>query len=108
MSFHEGGWGMFPTSVLGVLLLVGCAAYVLRPGTRTMALIIWLGLATVSSGVLGTTVGFINTLREASRSLDPLRFAVTGCGESLNVLALSIVFATMAMLLAAARVLRTR
>jgi dipeptide/tripeptide permease len=58
---RDGGFGMYPTLLFGFLLIASGARLMLRPERRFVALVVSLGVLTLGSGILGTTVGVINT-----------------------------------------------
>ena len=110
-NFYErGGWGMYrPRSLVfagGDRRAVGAA-----PERKFMPLVGGIGVLTLCSGLLGTSVGMINTFRYV-QSLAPdkqLEVALLGCAESLNNLVLALLLMVLTALLAiggAVRVLR--
>ncbi|MBI5517279.1 MAG: hypothetical protein HY909_26135 [Deltaproteobacteria bacterium] len=108
--FQAGGWGMYPTTIFGFLLVVVGVLCALRPERRFLPLLASLGGLTLSSGFLGTSVGFITSFRY----LDQVReveqrftIAALGCAESLNNLVLALLLVTLAGLLAAVAALRS-
>ena len=111
-NFYEnGGWGMYPTTLFGFLLLVAGILLVLRPERRYRSLVTGLGVMTMASGVLGCCVGFINTFRYIQKlpREEQVEIAALGCAESLNnvVLALIIIlFTSLLITIGALRNLR--
>jgi Na+/H+ antiporter NhaA len=107
--FCDGGWGMYPTSVFGLCLVASAALLVLRPERRYLLLATALSLLTLGSGVLGTLVGFVNSMHylvEVEDKSKQLEILALGLGESLNVTILSLIifeFAAMLMCIAALR-----
>jgi hypothetical protein len=89
-----GGWGMYPTMLFGFFLAVSSMLTLLRPA-RSWAVIALLGVVTLCSGVLGTSMGIINTFRHASASNEDvgnlLRLSLGGVAESLNNMVLAFV-----------------
>jgi hypothetical protein len=81
------------------------------PERKSMPLVGGIGVLTLCSGLLGTSVGMINTFRYV-QSLAPdkqLEVALLGCAESLNNLVLALLLMVLTALLAiggAVRVLR--
>ena len=106
--FRDGGWGMYPTSIIGFLLVASAVLLVLRPERRFAALVIVLGVATLGSGVLGTTVGIVNTLHYLTRApvAEPLKIFALACAEALNVTVLALMLCVLTSLLASVAALR--
>lgn len=91
--FHDGGWGMYPTTVFGFLLIAAGVLYVLRPERRWLPLVSSLGFVTLASGMLGTAVGVAKSfhyLPEVERARQ-VEIAALGCAESLNNLVLALI-----------------
>ncbi len=85
LSFQNGGWGMYPTCALGVLLIGLCLAQLGRLDRRRWPLI--AGLA----GVVGlvATTGFLAGVIRASENTDGGPLFWVGVGEALNNLVLA-------------------
>lgn len=97
--FRDGGWGMYPTATFGFLLVASGVLCLLRPERRFVAVVLSLGAATLGSGLLGFTVGVVNSFRYLPRVADvDQRFTIAalGCAESLHnvVLALILIVVT--------------
>ena len=100
--FREGGFFMYPIAAFG-LILVACAfLFVFRPGWRLLSMVASAWLLTETAGLLGTSLGLINTFRYLGRvaAEDQLRIAALGCAESLNNVVLALILGTLAALLA--------
>ena len=98
--FRAGGWGMYPTLVFGVLLLLVAARYALRPEARWVPLQIALGLLTLLTGCFGFVLGLIITteaLPAVPQGQVPLIGAL-GFGESLHNVALALLLVVLAAL----------
>lgn len=105
--FHEGGWGMFPTAIFGVLLVVAALAYAARPEKRFVPLQISLGIMTLAAGSLGFVTGLIKSLHALGEVKAEERFIwLIGLGESLNNVALAFIFVVLAVLVASVGALR--
>jgi hypothetical protein len=106
--FRDGGFGMFPTAGFGLLLVATAVALLLRPDRRFVPLFATLALITMTSAVLGTTTGLINTFRYAAKqpASEQLTSAFIGCAESMNVVVLGFILTTLAGLLASIAALR--
>ena len=60
-AFHDGGWGMYPTTIFG-FVLVACAVQFLRdPKRRRLLLLRQLNILVALSGTLGFVTGVIKT-----------------------------------------------
>ena len=59
--FRDGGWGMFPTLVFGLILVVVSTRYALSPKQRDVPLMISLAVLTFVSGALGFVSGVMTT-----------------------------------------------
>ena len=107
--FRDGGFGMYPTVVFGFLLVAASALCLMRPERRIAVLAAVLGVATLGSGMLGTSMGLITTFHYLPQvPLEQrLTIAALGCAESLNNAVLALILVVLAALLgavAAARV----
>lgn len=59
--FAAGGFGMFPVSLFGFLLVASAILYAVRPERRTARVALVLGLLTFAAGLLGAFVGICNS-----------------------------------------------
>ena len=96
--FLDGGWGMYPTTICGFLLLGVGFLYLLRPSPRYTALLLCLGFMTLTAGVLGTLTGLIATFRylQDVPPVDQLKIAALGCAESTHNMVLALVLTFLA------------
>lgn len=99
-GFRDGGWGMFPTLVFGLLMVAAAIRYAARPEARFLPLMWGLGALTVSSGALGFVTGLITTFHYVAAHNEPGNVALQGAGESLNNLAFALMFVVLASLAA--------
>ncbi len=107
--FRDGGWGMYPTTVFGFLLVAAGVLCLLRPERRFVPLVLCLGALTLSAGMLGTSVGVVTTFHYLPRVAEvDQRFTIAalGCAESLNNLVLALILVTLTGLLGALAALR--
>jgi hypothetical protein len=108
--FQDGGFGMYPTAVAGLLLLAVAIRYAVRPEDRWVPLQVALAIMTLSMGAASFVTGLIST----TTSIDMVRekaaiVGALGFGESLNNLALAlslIAIASVATTVGAARRMR--
>jgi hypothetical protein len=99
-SFHQGGWGMYPTLVAGVVLVAVAVRYARNPQAGRNELLRHLSRLTFLIGSLGTVTGTIKSFT----SLDdktPLQYGFIGLGESLNCMGLAMVAMVLAGIIAA-------
>jgi hypothetical protein len=107
-AFHQGGWGMYPTTVAGLILIVTAIRYAMAPDAARALVVRRLSVVTFLTGLLGFTVGCIKTFL-AAKDLPASELGsviVTGVGESLNNIALSlclVILGGIAMVVGAAR-----
>ncbi|MGI5863696.1 MAG: hypothetical protein ACOX6T_16790 [Myxococcales bacterium] len=103
-----GGWGMYPTTLFGLMLVAAGIAYAVLPERRFVPLLVSMGVVVFGSGMLGTVTGFINTFRYIEKVPEAQQRAITlvGVSESLNNLVLAFIFIVLATLLASVGALR--
>jgi hypothetical protein len=98
--FREGGWGMFPTLVFGLLLLGVAVKYAVSPEKRFVPLLTGLGVLTLASGALGFVTGLITTCTAIGggrfSDMPDVRISIVGFGESLNDFAFALIFIVLA------------
>ena len=110
--YAAGGWGMYPTSLFGFLLLATGLLFALRPDRRFFGVLVCLGVLTASSGALGCAMGMVRTfhyLPEVAPA-EQLIIAAAGCAESLHNLILAmllVIVASLVTLVGAVRALRS-
>ena len=96
--FGAGGWGMYPTTVFGFLLLAALGLHALRPEPRYERVISSLQVMVFASGLLGTSVGIC----KSALDLDQVPFDkqlqtfAMGCQESLHNLILGLIIIVIA------------
>ncbi|MEW5743690.1 MAG: hypothetical protein AB1938_32560 [Myxococcota bacterium] len=107
--FRDGGFGMWPTVLFGFFLVASSGLFALRPERRFLMLAAALGASTFGSGILGASVGLINTMRAAqgSPAEERLQVAFIGTAESLNNIVLALILFVLASLLVVAGAART-
>lgn len=99
--FEAGGWGMFPTLFFGFFVVAAAVVYLLRPERRWVSLVLSLSALTLGAGLLGTTVGVINTVYYSAKvdAADQLKVIFQGTGESLHNMVLALMFLVFTALL---------
>ena len=101
MSFHEGGWGMYPTLVFGVLMVGAAVRYLVSPHRRFVPLIVSLGVMTLAAGSLGFVTGVITSIHGTiGLPADQRYLVVLGFAESLNNVCLALALVVAATLAA--------
>lgn len=91
--FHMGGWGMYPTTIFGLITIAAAISYAMRAERHKLAVIRGLSLLTLLSGMLGFITGCIKAYT-ACGDADPKDlpvFVVVGTGESLSNVALALI-----------------
>jgi hypothetical protein len=97
--FHDGGWGMYPTTIFGLVLLVCAVNYARDPKRRRLFLLRHLNVLVALSGTLGFVTGVIRTF--TNMPSDQLQIAFIGVGESLNNVALALGLMILARIITA-------
>ena len=108
---REGGWGMWPIMLLGVVTLASATRYAIRPERLCLRFIaiLWVTLLTAVVHASVTDVAAVfHYLEDPVRAPDGqvARLLVTGLKESTRPAALGGIFLTLVPLLAAAGVYR--
>ena len=86
-AFHQGGWGMYPTLVIGLILLGNAFGFAIAPDARRRALVRTLASLTMLVASLGFVSGLIKSCIAADGAID---LVIRGFGESLNNIGLGI------------------
>lgn len=89
-AFRLGGWGMYPTLIVGVLLVGAAVGYARRPERRRLVLIVWLQALTLLVGTLGFVAGMIRAARIAGESPAPSATILVGLSEALHNVGLAL------------------
>lgn len=107
--FAAGGWGMYPVSIFGFLLIAASVLYALRPQQKTSRLVLIFGLVTFAAGLLGTATGLCTTFLylEQVEKAKQLEIMALGCEESLHNTVLALILVVISGLIAAGGTLRT-
>ena len=100
-AFRLGGWGMYPTLFVGLVLIFAAARFAASPVRGRMPTIIGLGVLTTFVATLGFVTGVIRTLL-AANELEPNapgHVVIVGIGESLHNIGLGLCELVLATLL---------
>lgn len=109
-AYRLGGWGMYPTTIIGLLLLLAAVLYAIHPDRRRIPVVLSLGVMTFLSGSLGFVTGVIKTLLVASSDDPPGpvgTIAAAGIGESLNNVGLALAILVLACIVTTIGLLRS-
>ncbi len=98
-AFHEGGWGMYPTTIIGLVLLAAALRYAASPNRRKLFLLRQLNILVALSGTLGFVTGTIKTFTNLPS--DQLYIAFIGVGESLHNVGLALCMMVVARIIIA-------
>lgn len=98
LSFREGGPGMIPTALAGLVLVAVSFVYAARPERRFVPLLVSLSAVTVVAGGFGFVTGVIKSISAMGRHDADIRLSVLGTGESLHNVALALGLLLLAML----------
>jgi hypothetical protein len=91
--FHEGGFGMFPTALFGVVSLGLALAFAVKPNVRLFPLVLGTGAASLFAGGLGMLMGLKATamaIATHDSPAGPAVIAMAGASESANNLVLAL------------------
>ena len=83
-AFRDGGWGMYPTTIAGLILIVAAIRCARCPDARHVQIVRALSFLVLLTSCLGFVVGVINSFAFATEKPDQLGvYVVAGVGESL-------------------------
>jgi hypothetical protein len=100
--FLEGGWPIYPITVLGAIAVFSSVRYLRARDRETLAHTIGAGIATVLMGVLGSVLGLQCAARAISESPEHRHLIFAGFAEATNCADLALVLAIAATLIATA------
>jgi hypothetical protein len=108
---REGGWGMWPVLLLGLVALASATRYAIRPERLCLRFVavLWLTLLTaVAHATVTDLAAVFRYFEDPGRAPDPqvARLLLVGLKESTRPAALGGIFLTLVPLLAAAGVYR--
>ena len=106
--YHAGGFGMYPVTLFGFLLVVSCVLYTLRLRPHHAKLAKIMAGTTLMAGFLGTATGVCNSALYLSKVevAKQVEIFTLGLQESLHDTILALIFVIIASLIASAGVLR--
>jgi hypothetical protein len=96
--YYSGGYGMYPTTVFGFVLVLTAVLYCLRPEKRILPVVVTTGVLTMASGIMGTFTGLmvVFTYVKYVAAADAARVAAIGASQAFA----NIVFALVLVILA--------
>ena len=102
-AIRDGGWGMIPTLIFGLVMLAAATRYGLSPERRWVPLLVSLGALTLSAGGLGFVTGLLATARYVAQGEftgpgERVAVSFMGFGESLNNVAFALAFVALSTL----------
>jgi hypothetical protein len=101
-AFRLGGWGMYPTAIVGLVLVAAAVQCARQPDARRFRLVRHLSVLTFLVATLGFITGVIKSFIAAG-SAEPHELGglvITGVGESLNNIGLGLVLLVIASIAA--------
>ena len=109
-AFRLGGWGMYPTTLAGFVLLIAAGLYAARPDLRRLHVVKCLSVLTMLVSCLGFVTGVIKSFTSVGDStVEELgRIVVIGVGESLTNIGLGLVMLVMAWIATSLGAARSR
>lgn len=96
-AFRLGGWGMYPTTFIGLVLLVAAIQYARHPDRRRLHVVRHLNLLVLMSGILGVVTGMIKMCINVPS--DQLHLIVVGFGEALHNVGLALCIMVLARII---------
>lgn len=107
-AFRLGGWGMYPTLFVGIVLMIAAFRFAAHPARGRLPSLIGLGVLTLFVSTLGFVTGVIKTMIHAGE-IDPNapgHVVIVGVGESLHNIGLGLcvlVISTLAIVVGLSR-----
>jgi len=92
-AFRLGGWGMYPTLFVGIVLVIAAGRFAFAPARGRLAPLVGLAVLVTLTSTLGFVTGMINTTVHAGEITDlgERNGAITvGFGESLHNIGLGL------------------
>ena len=108
-AFRLGGWGMYPTTIVGLVAMFSALMYARDPDRRRYAVVKTLSIVVLLTSVLGFIVGtmktFIGTMDLPAHEAPHV--ALIGVGESLHNVALGLCILVVTWIMVAVGAART-
>ena len=103
-NWQDGGWGMWPILVFGLLAIVSAARFAWRGEHRLAGFIRWMAMTTVTSSLLAFSADMhavFNYLIHEAAPDDRLKILLEGMREASNSLSFGLILLTLTCLLVA-------
>ena len=99
-AFHKGGWGMYPTLLASLALIIAAVRYARHTDVRRLQVVRVLSFLVFLVACLGFTMGVINSFSAAGDKPDELStLVVVGVGESLYNIGLGLCLLVVATII---------
>lgn len=107
--FRAGGFGMYPTLLLGLFLVASCVLYAIRPDARRARLALTLGVTTFAAGLLGAFSGMATSAHFIPQvpKNEQVEILALGFAESLHDVVLALMIVVVGGLIASVGALRS-
>lgn len=91
--YESGGYGMYPTTLFGFVLVLAACLYLFRPQARFVPVVVTAGCLTVASGINGMATGLMHVFRYVQYvdAADAVKVAALGCAEAITNVVLAAV-----------------
>jgi len=108
-AFHLGGWGMYPTTIVGLVVIFTAFLYARDPDRRRYAIVKTLSILVLLTSVLGFIVGTMKSFLATMDipSAEASHYALVGVGESLHNVALGLCVLVVTWIMVAVGASRT-
>src|SRR5262245_45478233 len=100
-AFRLGGWGMYPTLIIGLLLVGAAARFAWQPDRHRLVLVIWMQVLTMLFGTFGFVSGMIKAALSVEDPSSPTNAMLHGFGEALPNVGLALGLVITASIVAA-------
>ncbi len=104
----EGGWGVLPASLFGLLSLALALSFAQRGQRSTLLLVAGFSVATLLFGFLGTITGVQSAVRYVSANAAQTEVFLVGLREALNSLVIAFSLTSLSTLVATIGLYRNR
>jgi hypothetical protein len=108
-AFRLGGWGMYPTALIGIVLVIAAMHYAWHPVRASAVIVRRLAVLTMLSATLGFVSGVIKSFTAAGgNDWQIAKYVVVGVGESMTNLGLGLMLVTLATVFSTVAAFRAR
>jgi len=108
-AFRLGGWGMYPTTIVGLVVMFTAFSYARDPERRRYVLVRTLSILVLLTSVLGFIVGTMRSFLSTADvpAAEAPHYALVGVGESLHNVALGLCILVVTWIMVAVGAART-